>query len=175
MVVLIAGMHGVGKTFLAGPLATQLGLRHVTASALIAKERGGRNWAPDKSVNEIAENQHALVRAIAALRREGSHILLDGHLVLRGKNDIALHIPATVFRQVGVGGIVLLEASIETLLERLSIRDQTLWSATAINEFVQAERAHAQSVAKELCIPLKILHAPSPDEFRESVMEILCK
>lgn len=175
MIVLIAGMHAVGKTHLAGPLAAQLGMRHVTASALIAGERGGTTWAKDKRVNEIEENQSALVRALSVLRRQGTDILLDGHLVLRGRSGVVSYIPTSVFREAHIEGVVLLEAPVQTLLKRLTDRDDTAWDADEVEYFVQAERAHARSVTQELKIPLTTLQNPTKDQFRQAVIDILRK
>lgn len=44
MTVLVAGAHGVGKTFLAKPAAERLGFRYATASQLIREERGHATW-----------------------------------------------------------------------------------------------------------------------------------
>ena len=40
MTIFVAGIHGVGKTFLAQPAAARLGMRYATASQLIREERG---------------------------------------------------------------------------------------------------------------------------------------
>ena len=44
MVIFLAGVHGVGKTFLGKPVAESLGFKHATASDLIREELGGQSW-----------------------------------------------------------------------------------------------------------------------------------
>ena len=78
MTVLVAGAHGVGKTFLAKPAAERLGFRYATASQLIRDERGHATWTETRQVTQIDENQIALARAVARI--------LDGGL------------PATIIR-----------------------------------------------------------------------------
>jgi len=44
MTIFVAGIHGVGKTYVAKPVAQRLGLRYATASQLIREERCRETW-----------------------------------------------------------------------------------------------------------------------------------
>ena len=83
MTLFIAGIHGVGKTYLAQPAAMRLGMHYATASQLIREERGLSSWNANKLVDSVAENQAALISAVRRIKNEDRSLLLDGHFVLR--------------------------------------------------------------------------------------------
>ncbi|NSX16168.1 AAA family ATPase [Cupriavidus taiwanensis] len=173
MVVLIAGVHAVGKSYLAAPLAERLRLRHATASQLIKAERGKESWGNDKTVSDVDGNQRALVRAVSTLRSDGEVLLLDGHLVLRGHDGKNVRLPLEVFRDLDLDGIVLLEAPTDVILERLELRKDISWDHEAVSTLACAEREHAHEVAESLHIPLVVLSSPSEAEFRNAVETII--
>jgi adenylate kinase len=96
MTIFITGIHGVGKTYLAKPAAQQLFLVYATASQLIREERGSMTWDKNKKVDEVAENQAALVRAVNRIKSNGDTLMLDGHLVLRKSVNQHERLPETV-------------------------------------------------------------------------------
>ena len=68
MTTFIAGIHGVGKTYLAKPAAVRLGMTYATASQLIREERGRASWDASKMVDDVASNQAALVAAVSRIK-----------------------------------------------------------------------------------------------------------
>jgi adenylate kinase len=58
MTIFIAGIHGVGKTYLAKQAASEMGLKYATASQLIREERGHASWDSNKRVDEVENNQN---------------------------------------------------------------------------------------------------------------------
>jgi adenylate kinase len=78
-VIFLAGVHGVGKGFLGTPVASALGISHLTASQLIREEKGQATWGHDKKTSDLDDNQLALIRAVAQRRLTHPSILLDGH------------------------------------------------------------------------------------------------
>ena len=66
-------------------------------------------------------------------------------------------------------GVVLLEADINTIAIRIRERDGREADMDHTAEFLSVERTQAQMVCVELGIPLRILNAPSPSVFTESV------
>ena len=71
MTTFIAGIHGAGKTHLAKPAAARLAMTYATASQLIRDERGRASWSMSKVVDELAENQAALVAAVSRVKATG--------------------------------------------------------------------------------------------------------
>lgn len=173
MIIFVAGIHGVGKTFLGAPVAQQLGIRHATASQLIRAERGMQSWGSDKRVKGIDENQAALISATRRLRSSGQKLLLDGHFVLRDTSGEFNEIGAQVFRSLQIGAVLLLEAELDTVAERLRARGDTSWASSDLGTFAEREKSHAQRVTSALGIEFRKLLAPSKEEFRDTIQSMI--
>jgi len=172
MIVFVAGIHGVGKTFLGAPAAKQLGIRHVTASQLIREERGLQSWCADKRVSGVDENQAALISAVNRLRSINPKLLLDGHFVLRVNGEFN-EIDTQVFRDLQIGAVLLLEAELDTVIERLQARGGTSWTLSELRTLARREEAHARRVSSALGITYRNLFAPSEREFVDTVRLVI--
>ena len=165
MTTFIAGIQGVGKTYLAKPAATRLGMTYATASQLIREERGRATWSVSKLVDEVAQNQAALLAAVGRIKAGGESLLLDGHFVLRKATNEHERLPEAVFRDLGCTAVVLLGSSAQVVRNRLSDRGDDSWSEAEVIAFARAEADHAVSVCALLAVPLITLDAPTPAEF----------
>jgi adenylate kinase len=168
--ILVAGSHGVGKTYLAKPAAQVLGLRYATASQLIREERGHATWTTTRQVTEIDENQAALVKAVARILDQGEQLLLDGHLVLRSRPQRHQRIDGGVFRSLRCQRIIVLTAPAPLLLSRLEARGDGTWTADELVAFSDAELQHGKDVAASIGVPLIVLDVPSANEFRAALL-----
>ncbi len=173
MIVFVAGIHGVGKTFLGAPAAKQLGIRHVTASQLIREERGLQSWCADKRVSGVDENQAALISAANRLRSTNQKLLLDGHFVLRVTNGEFNEFDTQVFRDLQIGAVLLIEAELDTVIERLRIRGDASWTLSELRTLARREAAHARLVSSTLGITYRNLFAPSEREFVDTVRLVI--
>lgn len=171
MTVFVAGIHGVGKTFLAAPAAERLGLKYATASQLIRAERGNASWNDSKQVNEVAANQAALIASVNRIKRNGEALLLDGHLVLRRAIDQHERLSPRVFHEIGCHVIVLVTCSTHVVLERLAARGDLSWRAAELEAFARAETEHAETVSRTLEIPLIVLDNPTRATFDSALMK----
>ena len=169
MTVLVAGTHGVGKTYLAKPAAERLGFRYATASQLIREERGHATWTETRQVTQIDENQVALARAVARILDGGEQLLLDGHLVLRSLPNEHQRLAETVFRSLRCRHIIILTAPVDVLLSRLRARGDVTWTADELAAFSEAEIQHGAAVAAQLGIDVAILNSPSGADFDAAV------
>jgi len=165
LTVLVAGAHGVGKTFLAKPAAERLGFRYATASQLIREERGHATWTETRQVTQIDENQIALARAVARILDGGEQLLLDGHLVLRSRPNEHQRLADSVFRSLRCRRIIILTAPVDVLLSRLRARGDETWTANEIAAFIEAEIQHGEAVAAQLRVGVAILSSPNGDDF----------
>lgn len=175
MNIFVAGVHGVGKTYLASRLPKSLGLTHTSASRLIKEERATPNWGTDKRVSDINANQIALAAAVRRHNDARTCLLLDGHFVLLDSEGILKYLEVEVFRALNLDGVVLIEADAPTVAARIRIRDQREVDLAHIVEFIAAERGQAQVVCDELGISLVILESPSVDAFAEAIAKIAPK
>lgn len=173
MIIFVAGIHGVGKTFLGAPVAQQLGMRHATASQLIREERGLQSWGADKRVSGLDENQAALILATKRLRSSGQKLLLDGHFVLRSTNSEFNEIDPQVFRDLQIDAILLLEADIDVIIERLRARGDTSWTSPELRILAEREEVHARRVSSALGIVFRNLLAPNERQFRDAIEVII--
>lgn len=173
MTLFVGGVHAVGKTFVLRPVCESLGIRHATASQLIKEQRGFESWTESKQVNDIDENQRALVAAVARLEEGGETVVLDGHFVLR--RDVSVHeaIGVPTFLQLRMRGAILLDAASETVAERLRQRSDFSWTTAEIDELRRRERQHAEAVCRELEVQMACLYMPSDAEVRDVISQML--
>lgn len=169
MNVFVAGVHGVGKTYLASQLPATLGLMYTSASKLIKEECAMPNWGADKRVSNVDANQIALAAAVKRHNDAGTRLLLDGHFVLLNSQGEFSPLGIEVFKPLNLDGIVLLENDPHTIAIRIHKRDGRRTDIDRMVEFIDAERSQGQMVCVELGISLTILIAPSPDTFFEAI------
>lgn len=168
MTVFVAGVHEVGKSFLCQQYANDFSVTYESASGLIRKERAQVDWSTDKKVGNINGNQIALRAAVQRIINAGQSLLLDGHFVLINDKSEFVALESSVFQDIGITGVVILEADAEVIASRLAARDSSR-SAVDIGLFLDRERAQAQYVCQELSVPIHILNQPDLSEFSEVV------
>lgn len=168
MTVFVAGVHGVGKTFLCRQFAGAFAVLHESASGLIRRERELADWGLDKRARDVDDNQTALCSAVQRINSEGRSLLLDGHFVLIDERAELVHLGSSVFENLCLRGVVLLEASPKTISDRLMGRDSST-SAVDIASFIESERSNATSICNDLGISLEILFEPDYEVFSRVV------
>jgi len=172
-VIFLAGAHSVGKTFLGKPAAEALGLIHCSASGLIREEKGRVTWNAAKRVEEIDDNQKALIRAIKRKLDDGHRLLIDGHFVLRDASGAIARIEVDVFDEMNLSGVVLLEEEPAVIVSRLRARDGQAVSISEVIEMANAERIHAQRATTQLGIALVSIRKPSLEMLTQSLARLL--
>jgi len=169
MNIFVAGIHGVGKTYLSSQLPAGSGLKHTSASKLIKEERELPEWSSNKRVSNVDENQVALAAAVSRYNASGSALLLDGHFVLLSSDGEFLPLGANVFRSLNLTAILLIEADPDEIARRIADRDGLQRDAGWLTSFMAKERAQAEAVCFELDLPLRILSSPNYGEFAGAV------
>ncbi|WP_457280912.1 ATP-binding protein [Polaromonas sp. P5_D5] len=165
MNIFIAGIHGVGKTYLASLFAPGSALLHTSASKLIKEERTMANWGVDKLVSDVEGNQLALISAVRRHNADGQKLLLDGHFVLLDGAGQMVPLEIPVFEALNLSGVVLIEADAQVVVDRVKARDTKVQSLDHVMKFMALEKAQAGKICASLQIPLSVLVAPSIDEF----------
>jgi len=173
MNIFVAGVHGVGKTFLASRLPASTGLTHTSASKLIKDEKMLPNWGNNKLVADIDANQIALAAAVKRHNDAGTRLLLDGHFVLLDTDMNFTRIEIDVFRSLHLDAVILIEETPTTVAERIRQRDDRVIEIKFLEDFITAERTHAQSVCDVIGIPLEILMSPSPEIFEQTISALV--
>jgi adenylate kinase len=174
MVIFLAGVHGVGKTFLGKPAAETLGLKYATASSLIREALNGKTtWQESKYTSNIDANQEALVTAVNRIVESFDvALVLDGHFVLRNESGDLVSIPTDVFRRLGLSSVILLESPSSVIAERLEERGAPQ-SIEKISEMATAELNRAEQVCREIDIELTRLISPSSEQLLLTLRRLL--
>lgn len=170
MNVFIAGIHGVGKSYLASCAALKISMVHTSASKLIKQERTLVTWNDDKRVSDVDANQCALVAAVRRHNEGGVRLLLDGHFVLLNDSGEMIRLNEDVFAELNLKRVILIEAEPKIVAQRIVLRDQRQVTLDHLKSFLLAEREQAESVCEKLDIPLAILSSPSEEEFMTAVL-----
>jgi adenylate kinase len=170
--IFVAGVHGVGKTYLASQLPATLGLFHTSASKLIKEERALPNWGLDKRVIDVDANQLLLAEAVKRHNAAGMRLLLDGHFVLLNSEGGFSRLGPEVFTPLNLDGVVLLEDDPDVIAARLRDRDGTEGNHGRLLEFIELERSQAELVCDQIGRKLLILNAPSLEKFSEAIAAI---
>jgi adenylate kinase len=169
MNIFVAGIHGVGKTYLANRLPKGSGLLQTSASKLIREERSLPDWNSNKRVSDVDENQVALAAAVARYNVDGTALLLDGHFVLLSQDGGFVPLGPDVFKPLNFSAVVLIEADPDEVAIRVSSRDGLQRETSWLEAFMAKERAQAEAVCRELHLPLRILVSPSDGDFVKAV------
>lgn len=170
MNIFLAGIHGVGKTFLAERLPSDLGLTHTSASKLIREELAQPNWGKDKRVSDVDANQIALAQAVRRRNDGGERLLLDGHFVLLDAAGNYVRLDADVFRSLNLQAVVLLEAPHEVVAERIQSRDGRNVAVADVERFAEAEHSHAKAVCSSLGLDLIILNSATANALHQVIL-----
>jgi adenylate kinase len=174
MNIFVAGIHGVGKTYLASRLPEGHGLLHTTASKLIKEERALPDWSADKRVVDVDENQIALAKAVTRQNAKGAALLLDGHFVLLSGTGEFVSLGAEVFNALNLSGVLLIEADPIVVEHRVQNRDNLQHDSDWIKAFMDLEHSQAKAVCQELEVPLNILVSPNDAEFAAAIASMRC-
>lgn len=169
MNIFVAGVHGVGKTYLAQQLPVDFGLVHTSASKLIKEERLIATWGTDKKVSDVDGNQLALAAAVRRHNQADVRLLLDGHFVLCDAEGQFVRLGVDVFEALNLDAVILLEAEPHTIAERILGRDGRDVSIEELQLFLDAERAQAKLVCEALGIALTVAAGPTAADFAEMV------
>lgn len=162
-IVFIGGVHGVGKSSFVQKASSHLRIPSFSASELI---RQYKRAAADvhKRVQNVEENQDALVAATRTLTVGAGYILLDGHFCVFDADGLVRIVPVDTFRALNVKSVVLLFDDADRIVERLKSRDKRDFDVQSIVALQSAEISHAEYVSKTLDIPLFVTRIKESEE-----------
>ena len=153
--ILVSGIHGVGKSFFCDCIKEQLNLSYYSASQLITTKRN-KVFSVDKHVPDIDDNQPLLIESIEELRQNVGEFILDGHFCLLDADGKITRIPPETYTSLKPDRIILLTERPEIIAERREIRDGIKQDMNDIKAFQDAEKAYAKEISDQLGIPLII-------------------
>jgi len=173
MNIFVAGIHGVGKSYLASRTAESVGLLHTSASRLIKEERSLSTWSENKVVTDVDANQLALTNAIKRKNNAGISLLLDGHFVLLGEDHLMIRLESRVFESFNLLGVILIQEDPLIVAQRILERDKREENPQFLREFIDAEKRQAQVVCNDVNLPLIELMSATAGDFAEAIKKIM--
>lgn len=152
--ILVCGVHGVGKTAYCEQLSKQLKIPAYSASQLISMCMARTDV--DKRVMDIGRNQQILLEEVQKLRQVQEDMILDGHLCLFNQSGAIERIPVEIFQTLQVQRIDVIVDQPRRIAKRLQQRDQSVWPVSRISAFQQEEVRYARELSRALHIPYHI-------------------
>ncbi len=150
--IFVGGIHGVGKSTLCDSTFAPAGYHCVTASSLIRLHKSHSDR--EKLVDDIPDNQKALIEQLKLEKDSRSHLLLDGHFCLLNGEGAVEPIQIEVFEAMSPSYLVLVKCDPKVVAARLTNRDRKEWCPEMLREFQEAEEKHAERVAEALQVVL---------------------
>lgn len=170
-IIFFAGIHGVGKTYLAQKIEKNLGIPRYLASKLISSKRKV-DYRINKKVDDIALNQNLLFEALKERNLFDKVIILEGHFCLLNKHGEIERIPCQVFQELNLRAIVLIFEEPTKIIQRFNNRGMEDFDLNFIEKFQKEEIDYAKEIATELNVPLII---EKSSEFEEDIIKELIK
>ncbi len=147
--IFIAGTYGVGKSTLCHKLSTILNISDYSAGDLISAVNG-ETYGANKVVGDKTSNQSILALQVKHLLKATSKILLAGHFCIFDANGNVDYLPDSVFYDLEIEFILLLEAPVSQIIKNLSVRDKKNYSKNQIVALQRAERQRAHEISDSL-------------------------
>lgn len=161
-IIFVAGIYGVGKSTLCEKLGHSVGLPYFSAGDLISAING-ETYGSNKAVKDKDENQDILILAVNNQLQNNRTFILAGHFCIFDKFFNVEKLPESVFSQMPILKVILLEADVTRVNENLRHRDSCCYPYDALTALKQEEKIQCEKITKQLGIPLYI-HQMSFDE-----------
>ncbi len=168
MIIFIAGVHAVGKSFLCKHYELTHEIMHKSASEII-KEYKKETWGVNKKATDLDDNQRVLIEAVNSINDSGGSLLLDGHFVLINSLNEFVRLSPEIFFEMGVNGIILIENSEDVIRKRFNARGASI--EFDMEKFIFEERNAAEKVSEMYKIKLIKLFSPEAIDFERAMQE----
>ncbi len=172
--IFIAGAYGTGKSTICDRLSMKMQVPFFSAGDLIS-DINGEQYGTNKAVINKNRNQILLAEKVKELNQDYNRIILAGHFCIFNKSNEVETLPDSVFYNLNIEHIILLEAGNDIIVEHLKRRDDKIYPLQSIQQLIMAERKQSLKIAKELKIPLSIYQMTFLDEDAQNIINILNK
>ncbi|MBA9068734.1 adenylate kinase [Methylobacterium sp. RAS18] len=171
---LVFGISGVGKTTrCANFCAKHTNFLHIQASKILQQSRNSTSETLRTSPKyKIEENQSILVTKFLEIRNQNleKSFLIDAHCVIDSDREY-IYIPPHVFSGFLPDRFFVLESDPKSIaLQRnADPRQRPNRAPDELDEYQTVASNYAKFIASELKKPLKILFAPTDEEFEKAI------
>lgn len=146
--IFVGGIHGVGKTTICLKAFVPFGYHCMTASSLISAY--GRRIDKNKRVDDIDDNQVALIEQLALEKKKHCRFILDGHFTLINSQGQIEPIDRSVFQGINPTQLILIQGDPKEIARRLAVRDGKEWDPVFVAIFQKEEEKYARLISKDL-------------------------
>ena len=150
-IILIGGIHGVGKGTICKEIALKTELIHITASEILKWNE--ISSTDNKLVNNISSTQERLINGLKKLIKNDKQYLLDGHFCLLNSGGIPCKIEEETFDTINPKIISIVVDDIGKIVDRLEKRDNKKYDIKILEELQQMEIEYAKYLSKKYSIP----------------------
>lgn len=154
--IIVCGIHGVGKDYYCNNLKLKEGVNNYTASQLINQSIPLRQ-NQTKRIDQIEDRQYALLKAVNQISTQEKDFILNAHLSLINEKGEIERISLSVFQSMPITEIHLVECSAAEIKKRIYNRNAILWDEGFIRVFMEEEKNCAIELSKILKVPLHIV------------------
>ncbi|MEC0329185.1 AAA family ATPase [Paenibacillus macerans] len=151
--ILLAGIHGSGKTFLSNKIKKHLDVDVYSISNLI-RQAGTNLDKTNKYTEEITNNQTLWKRELNKINTNKKYLLLDGHFCLLDSTGLITKLPNETFSETKMNKIILVKHNPFIIRSRLQDRDKKDYPLELLTEFQLSEIEAAKLYSKQFNVPL---------------------
>lgn len=167
-IILIGGIHGVGKGTLCERIESELGIVHLSASEVL-KWKDLNVDSSDKRVADIDSTQDRLLKNLKGIIIPGQTYLLDGHFCLLNKENKIEKVPEDVFIGINPKKIIVVSENPEIISKRLSQRDGRTYETSLLKEMQNTEIEHAKYISNLLGVEIYEIQSDSYDILKKII------
>ena len=153
--IFVAGSYGVGKSTLCDALSMVLGIPAYSAGDLISNING-EQYGANKAVKNKEKNQKTLAVEVKKKLEQYPIILLAGHFCIFNELNQVEKLPYSVFWEIALEQILLLEANPERIIYNLNSRNKKQYEHIQIERLLKEERKAAEDISKQYGCSLHI-------------------
>lgn len=172
--IFIAGIYGVGKSTICIKLFEQTNIPYFSAGDLIS-EINGEKYGANKSVNDKDDNQIILAKKVHELNEKHGKIILAGHFCIFNKTNNIEILPESVYFNLNISQIILLEADATIVENHLNIRDNKSYSKDSLIQLIERERLQSKNISHKLNCSLSIYKMTFSDIDITNVLELILR
>ena len=166
-IIFISGIHGSGKGTICNHISKKFEIPHFSCSKLLKWEEMSRR--SNKNVNDFEETQNRLLNGIKSNIIPERLTLLDGHFCLLNRDEKPEKIEEKTFIAINPILIGLVTEDVNTIHERLEMRDGKKYDLNILEKMQKLEYTQAEVLSKILSVPFFDLKSTNTDELYEFI------
>nr|WP_129732327.1 ATP-binding protein [Parabacteroides goldsteinii] len=173
-IILLGGIHGVGKTTTGEYIAEQTGLKFISAGEIlinstIVKENTG------KGVSNIEDIQDLLILRLRDIIRPGAFYLLDGHFCLIDESGQIRKVPLNIFQEISPIAIIILKDAPSNIKEKIKNRNGLDFTTGFLDTMQREEESYGLEISSLLGISCYITNLAESAELISTIKNIIQK